>query len=813
MRRAKLLGAVTAVTTGAALLGSACSSGSTAPAAADSGAMTDATMADVGVADVSPDYMILPYDGVASPQVTRVPVHAELVSQRTLVAQLMFAAGEMQTSGEPFASIFAGRNLNDYDRSYLPTDQYILNNGSTTETQIPMTDLFGFSTAVESYEYSKYYVNMVVQETTAGISLANGPLVAKLTGATSLDRLRARMQDLLQAAGTDVGGWATIPAPTGNPLNYTGFAGEWPNFAPFADFDPTMHPTLNVVKTCTAGTTGYGGLPTLGQQTPLYECSYNTTHLPDPVHQVNRVLTPRVLGMSAWKESLWSIDFAGRMHDSGNNAVNTVAASDLPLVGTPGNVVIGISPPGLAAGTYIGSSPLEGMWGLSMIAAMDNAAEYLLTSLVTTDGVALTGFPTRLQALQYDYGSPLTWFPAAMNVTEDDTVVPYPAVTQVAIADGTSRSEDLSALLLGHALLFGMTDARNPGLGQKQGLLCTFDGDPFSADDGMPDGEDSAHDRTLAIIRVAFIDLDRVHADPKLGILHDSATVAGGVVTQGNTATTSSLAHALIGLRQTVLSLDAAISQYGAPDNSPLGDDTQGALNSLPIHPPDGPASPSFSARVRSVFTTNAAFVRDVLTKADGSVANGATLTNGVAVLDPSATTLQSQTAAVRALTEAFLLTADPTFQARAQAVIRKLDATFYSLPARMYRGVVGGMDDVMMTPELFGWLQSALRETYKVLYVAGDPVLDRNVLQDRIARLNKLFLNGWDDLNGDQHVDYPGECLGARMQQAEQLLTGELGRDSTGKPTGDRDSDCVPELAHAQVGSVMASQVHFHSP
>jgi hypothetical protein len=50
-------------------------------------------------------------------------------------------------------------------------------------------------------------------------------------------------------------------------------------------------------------------------------------------------------------------------------------------------------------------------------------------------------------------------------------------------------------------------------------------------------------------------------------------------------------------------------------------------------------------------------------------------------------------------------------------------------------------------------------------------------------------------------------------MQQAEQLLTGELGQTSRGQPTGDRDHDCVPELAHAQIGSVMAAQVHFHSP
>jgi hypothetical protein len=75
--------------------------------------------------------------------------------------------------------------------------------------------------------------------------------------------------------------------------------------------------------------------------------------------------------------------------------------------------------------------------------------------------------------------------------------------------------------------------------------------------------------------------------------------------------------------------------------------------------------------------------------------------------------------------------------------------------------------------------------------------------------------LNGWDDMKGDGNVggSWPGDCLAGRMQMAEQFLTGELGRDENGRPTADRDKDCVPELAHAKIASVMAAQVHFHSP
>jgi hypothetical protein len=790
-------------------LAAACSSSSsqTAPGTDGGGGAESSTDSGGGPTDAT--YEQVPYDGTSLPSSPRVPVYSEVLSDRVDVQSLLFAAGEMQISGEPFASGFAGRNLGDYDRNYIPPNQYILNNGG--DDPIPITDLFGFGTAVESYEYSKYYMNMEIQESTAGVSLANGPIVATLPGATSLDRLRARMQDLLSNAGTDIGGYATLPAPTDNNQNYLGFPGQWPAFLPFADWDPTMNPTLAVVQSCTYQG-GYGGLGFGTTIDPLYECAYNTTHLVNRDQQVDKVLVPAVLGFATWKEAIWAIDFAGRVHDTCNNQVNTINPGDLTTVGQHGNSVTATDF-GACVGTYIGSSSLEGMWGLTMMGTMDNEAEWLLDSASTTDGQTLGGFPSRMAALQYDYTSPLAWFPAAMSVTEDETVVPYPAVASVSISDPTSRSIDLAALLLGHAMFFGTADPRNVGVGQRVGFQCVFDGDPFPADDGVADGEATVHDRALAVIRLAFIDLDRIHADPTLGVITDSATISGGQVTRSGTVTTATLAHVIIALRQAVLSLNGSITQYGAPDPSPAAD-LLGILNPLPFTPPAGSdidgGAPLFSQRVRQVFLTNAAFVRDVLTQADGTVANSATIAGGVATPSTDVTTIETQTAAARALTEAFLMTGDTTYSVRAQAVIKQLAAAFYSAPARMYRQTANGADQIIMTPERFAWLESALRETYKSLYVPQDPVLDRIVLEDRIERVIKLYLNGWDDLNADQVIDSPQECLAGRMQMAEQALTGELGRDGLGRPTADRDGDCVIELAHAQKASVQASQVLF---
>ena len=50
-------------------------------------------------------------------------------------------------------------------------------------------------------------------------------------------------------------------------------------------------------------------------------------------------------------------------------------------------------------------------------------------------------------------------------------------------------------------------------------------------------------------------------------------------------------------------------------------------------------------------------------------------------------------------------------------------------------------------------------------------------------------------------------------MQLGEQSLTGELGRDSFGHATSDRDSDCVLEIDDTLNASVLARQIHFHAP
>jgi hypothetical protein len=840
MRARVLLALVPLSLASLALYGWSCGNESAAPRPPD--AATDVA---------TQDRTRVSYDGLPVPEAAaRVPVHAEYVSSpvRTDTMQLMFAGGEMQTSGEPFATEFAGRFLPFYIRSRydLTTDLYFAippSGGGLVND--PVVDLFGFSTAVEDYEYSKYHVNMIAFQSGAGVSLINGPVLLTRAGASPFDKLRQRMVTLIAATGSDVAQFAEVPPPANNPQNDFGFAGLWPSMAPYRSFDVTMAPSREAVVICVSadggtGAHGYGGVSQYGgQAVPLYECDYNSLRLSDR-NQAEHVVGPGILGYATWKEALWAIDFTGRLHDSQANPVNAVAPQDVARVAIQGNTLQALDCPqgcgsaagsgdaanctGCAPGVFVGSTPLEGIWGLTMVEEMDNAAAWILSSLATTGGTTLKGFPSVLDATNYDYTSPLAWFPTAIAVTEAvgdaGTAARYPSVGGLAIADATSHSVDLGALAQGFSLFFAMTDARNVAVGQQVGLQVTFGGTLFPTDDGLPDGENTAHDRALGIMRVAFVDLDRLHVDPSTHIVVDDATVSGGTVMRGTTVTTTSLAHVVIGLRHLLMSCNAAVSQYGAPDPDPTKDEG-GILNSVPIHPPDAqPGTPTtFSARVRSVLMAQALFVYESLTGADGSVYNGATLANGQWSAMTGAATLESQSAALRVLTEAWLLTQDTSFQTRARAVATRLLTSFWSDPARMFRWQAAGPDDIVdivMTPERFGWLLQALRETYKTLWVPGDPLLDRTVLEDRIARVNKLYLNGWDDLDGDQKVEKPQECLGARMQLGEQALTGEIAVNSNGNAITsgpDREKDCVPNIAYADAGSVLAGAVHFHAP
>ena len=763
----------------------------------------------------------------AAPHIT-----AMATSTRFVTREHFLAAGEMQISGEPLAEAM-GRDLGNYSRDHLPTDLYF---DTSTLAQGAWIDLPGFSSAVESYEYSKQPMNNVALESGAGTSLVHGPLV-DTTGAGG-PAATAAMAAMVQhfAAGSNALNRFVFPAGTfpinpgssgdGNPNgtgtgaeNPLGWPGVWPTVHPFRSFDPTIAPTSNVDLNCAISSDDDPGASgALGCAD--YECDATTLHLVDRSAQVEPIITPGSDGFNAWKYGLWVLNYLQVMHDSTEAGVTTVADGDLANVGTPANTIVGADDSGAptAAGTFLGSSDIEGFQAQMFISEADNRAEDWLTKLSTTDGATLGSFSTLGAALAYDYSAPLQWFPGQIAVSESDDGSGFP-MPAYSIASADSSLFDLVGLAMGYAEFYALTDTNNADVGGAQTALVYFDGDPFPADDQKADAELTLHDRALAMMRVALIDMDRLHTDPASGLVVDDVAMSGATPTRGTTVATSSVAYTILGLRTVLRTLSSQLELYS--NNTPDTAVNVTPLDALPIHwPSDG--SVTFSGRFAALLRTEGDLLMNQLTDATGRAYDGWDVSAGAPVdMDD---TLDAHTAAVRGLFATYLATGDTRYRDRAVAVYNRIESVFYDPAARLYGSSPAPVAMVTYTPLRFALLQSTLRDMYELVATRagnGDMELE---LEERMARLNKLVLNGWDDRNGNRIVDWPDECVSVvdglprgGLQMAERTLTGEtgslqeqLGPGLTRTPTSDREQDCVPEIDDAKLPAALADSITF---
>lgn len=765
-------------------------------------------------------------DGEIGP---RVVITMTVGSTRFVTREHMLAAGEMQISGEPLAEAM-GRDLGAYSRDFVPADVY-----HDTALNRLWVDLAGFSSGIESYEYSKQPMNNLAFESGAGTALAYGPLLnpAGVTGAPALALLADAVQHFgagSHADGLYVFAPGTFPMnnpggasnPTGVGLganNPLGWPGIWPTNHVFASFDPALQATTSLAIECSISSddnpVGIGGAVLCAD----YECDATTLHLPDRAAQIDATITPGADGFSAWKYGLWVINYLQIMHDTNETAVATVADADLPLVGVPGNSVVGLDDSGApgAPGTYLGSSNLEGFQAQMFLLEADNRAEDWLAHLTTADGTTLSGFASRAAALAYDYTAPLRWFPGRIAVTETaDPVSGFPR-PGYAIASADSEALDLVGLAMGYAELYALTDRRNTVVGGAAPARVMFDGDPFAADNQLADGEATLHDRALAIMRTAIIALDRLHTDPASHVLVDAVAMTGAVPARGHTISTTSLAYTLLGLRTVRRSLGSQLRLYS--NNTPDTAAGQSPLDTLPLHYPGAPAL-TFTKRLGQMIDAHAALLYDHLTDATGRAWSGWDVAAGAHTNE--ADLLDAYTAAIRGLFAAYLATGDVRYRTRAIAVFARLERVFYDPVARVYSETAAPVDDVEYTPLRFALLQSTLRDMYELVATRPGSEALEPVLEDRIGRLNKLVLNGWDDRDHDQFLSSFAECANQTdqrphggLQMAERTLSGEFGREGDRVPnpfhTVDRDNDCVPEVDDAHLPAMLAGSVTLH--
>jgi hypothetical protein len=726
------------------------------------------------------------------------------------------ASVEMQLSGEPFAEAM-GRDLSGYSRDYIcqesvcsPSIYYDPSATGPDGGPLASIDLAGFSSAVESYEYSKQPMNNIAFESGAGTSLLFGP-VLNPGGAAGTDALALAQTWISHMAGASNATSRFVHAfDSGNPLGWTGF---WPTLQPFSSWDPTIQPTHAAGCSISSDDDpGAKGALTCDD----YECDYTTLHLPDRATQVSSTIGPGSSGWAAWKEALWTLNYLQVMHDNKENPISLVNPGQLANVGIPGNSVTG----SLFPGVYLGSSDIEGFQAGNFIQILDNQAEQWLSQLTTTDGTALGGFASLADALAYSPASPLRWFPASIRVTEVADASGFPAPAGYAIASAESDLLDQAGLLGAYASIYALTDQGNDDVGGSQPVLAYFDGDPFPVQNQTPDGEPTLHDRALAMMRVVVVNIDRLHVDPTTGLFADQASVSGGSISRGPILSSDVAAYALLGLRTARRALDSELTLY-----SNTKPDTAGVPSPLDAFPPvDGVP---YATRLDQLITALSAVFYDKLTTSDGHAFAGWDLSGGVAT--DTGSSLDAHTAAVRGLLTAYLATGATMFRDRAQTVFERIESAFYDPSARVYRAVEGDRSaQVTFTPRRFGLLQATLRDIYELVALLPGHQATAALIEDRVARLNKLVLNGWDDRDEDQLIEWPSECahlgtgpdgqplgLGG-LQMAERVLTGESGSTSDTFDGGsraiatDREHDCVPEISAVGLPSALANSITF---
>jgi hypothetical protein len=742
---------------------------------------------------------------------------ATTTATRFFTADHMLASIEMQISGEPFADLL-GRDVGGYDRFSAQTDNYI-----DPVTGMLGSDPLGFSLAIESYEYSKMSMNFLSFEAGAGLALQFGPVLNPKGegGDQAFTLLLDRLQYLgkaSRASGAKFGkDFVISPPPANDPKNHYGWPGFWPVYAEFRSFDPAIAPKVGADEECSlAGATDEPIPPGTAQLfVGDYECDTNSLHLVDREKQVEKVLAPDALGYSAWKQVLWAINYWAAMHDIGQNPITVVPEGKLGEVGEPDNTVVGQFPSPLDPtgkelvfgkdGTFLGGVSLEGWQGLVMIDELDNKSSLLLKGLTSADGKALQGFASVKDAIDYDYQSPLRWWPAAVAVSEKvvaksdaEATKYFPEPVSFSIESGESRLQDLSALLGGYGTIFAITDEKNAELGGSQQFRATFDGKPFAADDQTPNGEESLHDRSLGILKAALVNVDRIHFDADHAVLVDTATPTASGVTRGTKVSTVTTAYSILGLRTALRGLNASLTLYSNDTPDSLGAPIPLDQTKLGGAPFSGP----LAGRIIALIRAQADFLASTLLDESGNAANGYDLATGKR--DASPATLEAQAAAIRGLLEAYLSTSDETYRTRAVQAYAALESKFWMDDVGLYRTQAGESVTMKYTSLRFAALQGALRQYWKLVASKPGQEAESDKVLARVGTTMKRVVNGWNDVNKDGVVQ-PDECLGARLQMAERALTGEM---SVAADKGDRDHDCVPDIATAHLPAALAGEI-----
>ncbi|MFM5464334.1 hypothetical protein [Aeromonas simiae] len=585
---------------------------------------------------------------------------------------------------------------------------------------------FDFAAGIESYEYSEEAMYALNYQSGMGPHLVNGPQNQARGG--TMASLGQRVLSLAEAVG-----FPADEVPQGMyPLSFP-YASANPEFAQAVNVTPVNGDQITIK-------TAKGTEKRVKTQVPAYFRDYSTLRWSGS----DQLLVPAAVGGILLKEVMWSQDFLGGMHVADTD--EEVEASSAKM-DQDGKHKLGVS----AADGFNGMMLTE--QSLDKLALLQSRLGYDGKQL----GVAITP--------QYDPAKGVIYFPHQVKVTET-RANEAGAIDKLEVVDGSAQLRDAWMLLWPLSEFYAFTDQRSANTNQNPAFHAVFDGEPFAAAPAANRAGDlnkavAGHDAfslALNLSNLTFKNLMALHFEPKAGTLVDSWQAG----TQGKHVTAFDAAYALVALQIFQRAQDALPVGYAAGDNGELNLNTAQGKQALKL------------------ITQQADFILSQLKGSNGLIHDGITLGGKL----DAGQSVETQFAAVRGLTAAFLATQDGKYRSAARELFIATDKAYFNTKAGTW--LAGKQDEY--TP----WTQAAISGALRAAMLNLRNEGAEQAPELELAKLTQQYVSWFRGTNN------------GGMQMAEWI--GDSGENVVEGAGHDSDEDGVPQVTAAggQHGTAM---------
>ncbi len=494
-------------------------------------------------------------------------------------------------------------------------------------------------------------------------------------------------------------------------------------------------------------------------QIPAYTQDYKS--LSWVQNDSDAVISPAAIGGLLLKEVMWSQDFLGGMHtaqdDEEVEAINNKMDQGSEFA--------------------LGVSAVDGMNGLILTELSLEKLQYLQQEL-GFNGQALG------QKITPDYNpekSPI-WFPHAITVSTKISQEKA-AISSLKVQDGRSHLRDSWMLLWPLSEYFAFTDQREANQDQNPGFAAVFDGAPFTATvevnkDSKTSNDVAANDAfSMAsnLSNLVFKNLVSLHFNNELGTFVDtftdtSARQKADQKTQQDQLTSFDAAYSLVALSIYQRAQDALPVGYASASSA-----------SARLHTEQGQLA-------LKLINQQANFIINSLQNDKGLIADSAVIGKGNKLIVQQSYSIDTQFAAIRGLTAAFLSTQNEEYRRQGRKIYQAIEQHYFNKKLGTWANA-GENTKTEYTPYSVAAISSAMREAILHLKNADNENAEALELQQLINRYTAWFRAVVTGKDGQ-----PGLQLAEPIADAgEHILV-----DAKGANSGDGDHDGIKQITHA---------------